>query len=110
MTLLIVSFIIPITLIILSLYLLKMSRMKINKYSGFRTKNSMKGQKSWYKANKLESKYSFIMGIIALILSILIISLCGISEKISLILTFIQIILLILVSVITQIKLKKSNP
>lgn len=107
MYILIVSFIIPITLIILSIYLSYKAKSKISKYSGFRTKLSMKDEKSWYKAQKLASKYSFYGGIIAIILTLVFIKLGDMNEKNLLILTFIQVLILISVSLITQINLKR---
>lgn len=107
MFLYVVIFIIPLTLLSLYFYLSFKAKSKISKYSGFRTKLSMKDQKTWSKAQKLASRNSFIGGVISLILTFIFIKVIGINEKSSLILTIIHLLILIFVSIITQINLKK---
>ena len=54
--LILLSFILPVTLLIIGLIFYKFSPQKINSFSGYRTTRSMKNIETWNEANKHSSK------------------------------------------------------
>lgn len=81
-------------------------KIGINGTLGFRTSKSMSNEKNWKKSHYLMGKYSLILGIFSLIQSLI----WGLSniftmEITSLILTFINIVLMFLLCVVINLKI-----
>ena len=103
---LIISFIFPISFFLM-FFVLKSVSKKINRFSGFRTKNSMKNQKNWEYANKTGSKLCLYMGFISLIFTLIFIKVFDLNEINLIILVLIQFIMFLLINIITEYKLRK---
>ncbi|WP_412362934.1 SdpI family protein [Anaerococcus obesiensis] len=82
---------------------------KISRWSGFRTRLSMKNEKNWKIGNLYASKLSLIFGIISMVMTLFVFYKYDLNDKIVLILVGIQIVFLILISVLSEIKLYFVN-
>lgn len=104
-----VCLIIPISFFFMYFFLKYKSSKKISRWSGFRTKLSMKNEKNWKIGNLYASKLSLIFGIISMIMTLFVFYKYDLNDKIVLILIGIQIVFLILISVLSEIKLYFVN-
>lgn len=104
---LIVSLIFPISFFLIFFILRYVAFKKINRFSGFRTKNSMKNQKNWKYANKTASKLSLYMGFISFIFTLIFIKVFSLDDLNLIILILIQFTMFLLINIITEYKLRK---
>lgn len=104
-----VCLIIPISFFFMYFFLKNKAYKKISKWSGFRTRLSMKNEKNWKIGNLYASKLSLIFGIISMVMTLFVIYKYELSDKIVLILTGIEIFFLVMISVITEIKLYRKK-
>lgn len=104
-----VCLIIPISFFFMYFFLKYKAGKKISKWSGFRTRLSMKNEKNWEIGNDFASKLSLIFGIISMVMTLFVFYKYDLNDKIVLILIGIQIIFLILISVLSEIKLYFVN-
>lgn len=101
------DYLIAILLLISPIYWKRIANSKLNKLSGYRTKKSMKDQKSWKKAQLLASKYSTRIGFVLIIFITLIRWRSPFVEEVnSLIISIISIISLILIIPLVDRELK----
>lgn len=105
----VISLIIPISFFFMHFFLKNKANKKISVYSGFRTRLSMKNKDNWRFANRYASKLSLYFGIISLFMTIFIIIKYELNDNMVLLLCGIQILLLILISIMTEIKLYNKN-
>lgn len=104
-----VCLIIPISFFFMYFFLKYKAGKKISKWSGFRTRLSMKNEKNWKIGNLYASKLSLIFGIISMAMTLFVFYKYDLNDKIVLILIGIQIVFLILISVLSEIKLYFVN-
>lgn len=104
-----VCLIIPISFFFMYFFLKNKAGKKISKWSGFRTRLSMKNEKNWEIGNLYASKLSLIFGIISMVMTLFVFYKYDLNDKIVLILVGIQIVFLILISVLSEIKLYFVN-
>lgn len=104
-----VCLIIPISFFFMYFFLKNKAGKKISKWSGFRTRLSMKNEKNWEIGNLYASKLSLIFGIISTVITLFVFYKYDLNDKIVLILIGIQIVFLILISVLSEIKLYFVN-
>ena len=109
MYLLIISLIMPVAFFFMYFFLKYKANKKINRWSGFRSRLSMESEKNWKFANNYAGKLSLIFGLISMDMTIFVIYKYELNDKIVLILTGIQILFLIMISVITEIKLYRKK-
>lgn len=109
MYLLIISLIMPVAFFFMYFFLKYKANKKINRWSGFRTRLSMESEKNWKFANNYSGKLSLIFGIISMVMTLFVIYKYDLNDKIVLILTGIQILFLIMISVMTEIKLYRKK-
>ena len=108
-------FIIPIVIIIAGFFMYKYPPKKPNWFIGYRTRNSMKEQKTWEIANKYCGELFIKTGFITLIISLLLrflssLKIIKISEKLVIIITIIQLVLIITSGIIVENKIKNNKP
>lgn len=104
-----ICLIIPISFFFMYFFLKNKAGKKISKWSGFRSRLSMKNEKNWEIGNLYASKLSLIFGIISMIMTLFVFYKYDLNDKIVLILVGIQIVFLILISVLSEIKLYFVN-
>lgn len=104
-----VCLIIPISFFFMYFFLKYKAYKKISMWSGFRTRLSMKNEKNWEIGNLYASKLSLIFGIISMVMTLFVFYKYDLNDKIVLILVGIQIVFLILISVLSEIKLYFVN-
>lgn len=104
-----VCLIIPISFFFMYFFLKNKANKKISRWSGFRTRLSMKNEKNWEIGNLYASKLSLIFGIISMVMTLFVFYKYDLNDKIVLILVGIQIVFLILISVLSEIKLYFVN-
>ena len=104
-----VCLIIPISFFFMYFFLKNKAGKKISKWSGFRTRLSMKNEKNWEIGNLYASKLSLIFGMISMAMTLFVFYKYDLNDKIVLILVGIQIVFLILISVLSEIKLYFVN-
>ena len=109
MYLLIISLIMPVAFFFMYFFLKYKANKKINRWSGFRTRLSMESEKNWKFANNYAGKLSLFFGIISMVMTLFVIYKYDLNDKIVLILTGIQILFLIMISVMTEIKLYRKK-
>ena len=106
-----VSFIIPVLILILGIWMYKYPPKKINWLIGYRTFKSMKNKEMWDFAHKYCGKLWMLLGLIMIILTFLLYILVWLkvitfNESILLIIVFAQIGMLLLSVLIVENKLK----
>lgn len=104
-----VCLIIPISFFFMYFFLKNKAGKKISRWSGFRTRLSMKNEKNWEIGNLYASKLSLIFGMISMAMTLFVFYKYDLNDKIVLILVGIQIVFLILISVLSEIKLYFVN-
>lgn len=104
-----VCLIIPISFFFMYFFLKNKAYKKISRWSGFRTRLSMKNEKNWEIGNLYASKLSLIFGMISMAMTLFVFYKYDLNDKIVLILVGIQIVFLILISVFSEIKLYFVN-
>lgn len=109
MYLLIISLIMPIAFFFMYFFLKYKANKKMSRWSGFRSRLSMESEENWKFANNYAGKLSLIFGIISMAMTLFVIYKYELNDKIVLILTGIQILFLILISVMTEIKLYRKK-
>lgn len=106
-----VSFIIPVLILILGIWMYKYPPKKINWLIGYRTFKSMKNKEMWDFAHKYCGKLWMLIGLLMCILTLFLclivwLKVITFTENILLIATFIQIGMLLLSVLIVENKLK----
>ena len=105
---------IPVTLVIIGLIMLARPPKKINHYVGYRTANSMKSQESWDYAQKMCARYMMLVGVFGVLLDLAIclplyLKSSSHFEAAALILSFVDVLPLILLIFVVEQKLHKFN-
>ena len=107
------NLLIPTIMIIASGWLLFFTPQKINSFFGYRTTRSMKNTDTWIYAQKLSGKIMFIIGILVFFITIIIQipyynSDDNTISTLGMIITFSQIIIILISIIPVEIALKKK--
>ncbi|WP_262123337.1 SdpI family protein [Anaerococcus sp. Marseille-Q5996] len=103
--------IMPLAMISLGIYYLKLSKREVSDCSGFRTKISKSSKEAWKFANNYAAKYLLMLGIICFIITLIIYvngKIGDLKEFDIFFIVIVELILYIFVTIKTQKSLEKN--
>lgn len=107
------NMLIPLIMVVVGFVMIKFPKKRINWFYGYRTSNAMKNQETWDFSQKYSGKMMLQFGLISLLPSIIFtLPTYGMTDDeisfVSIIIMCIQMVLLIIVVLLTEIALKKK--